>query len=89
MLNALLSDTNLIFLYGEAGINCLLYTISAVLGKIYVNRTSHDRERYRLKAIYSNWPVNKFSKQQGEDLDIGKAVCPRRSVSGFSLISFI
>jgi len=35
---------NFVIGYGKAGINCLLYTISAVLGESYVNGTSHDRE---------------------------------------------
>ena len=54
------------------GWHCLLYSTSSVLGESYANGTSHDRELYLPTAIYSDWPVKKYSKQHGKDLDVGK-----------------
>ena len=65
---------NFVIGYGKAGFNCLLYATSAVLSESYVNGTSHDGQLYLPTPIYSNWPVNKYSKQQTADLEVGKTV---------------
>jgi hypothetical protein len=53
-----------------------------------VNGTSHDRELYLLTDIYSNWPDNKYSKQQTAGFEVGKTVFRRTVFQDFRLFVF-